>query len=250
MRTLLYWVFVSLFYIYTKLLLIFVTSGRRRGSSSPCIYVANHPNAFDPMYLLPLLERRVTVLITEHAFQIPVFGALLRFTRQIRVTSCGGIAAYEEAVKRLKDGESILLFPEGDCNYGKHILPFHTGAVRLAMETKMPIIPIGIYLDPMKIWKRHTKIGKAMMIFTWYRYGWYGVTFGNEVRYAGNVENRGMVCKQTIQLRKTILSLALQSKKSCQLSLQAGKRKAKRRFHTVLRFAYRMACFLLFTKMR
>jgi 1-acyl-sn-glycerol-3-phosphate acyltransferase len=247
MRTLLYWVFVFLFYIYTKLLLIFVTSGRKNGSNSPCIYVVNHPNVFDPMYLLSLLGKRVTVLITEHAFQVPVFGTLLRYTKQIQVTSCGR-DAYEEALKRLQNGESILLFPEGDCNSGKHILPFHTGAVRLAMETKMPIVPIGIYLDPMKIWKRHTKIGKVMMIFTWYRYGWYGVTFGNEVRYAGDVENRNMVREQTIQLRKTVLSLARQSKKSCQLALQAGKRKAKRQFHSALRFAYRLVCFLLFTR--
>jgi 1-acyl-sn-glycerol-3-phosphate acyltransferase len=239
--------FVFLISIYTKLFLILVVSKKSERSHKQCIYVVNHPNVFDPMYLLSLLGKRVTVLITEHAFQVPVFGTLLRYTRQIQVASCGR-DAYKEAIKRLQHGESILLFPEGDCNSGKGILPFHTGAVRLAMETKVPIVPIGIYLDPMKIWKRHTKIGKTAMIFTWYRYGWYGVTFGKEIYLKGSITNWSLVKFKTKQLRATILGLAHESKKRCLFSMYQGKRKVKRQFHSALRFSYRLVCFLLFAR--
>jgi 1-acyl-sn-glycerol-3-phosphate acyltransferase len=205
MRTLIYWLFVTFFRFYSRLFLILVVNTHTR-SQGPSIFVANHPNVFDPMYLLSLLGTRVTVLIIKHAFEVPAFGTLLRYTKQIQVTE-HGVDAYEEAQKRLGLGESILLFPEGDCNEGKQILPFHTGAVRLAIETRTPIVPIGIYLDPVKIWKRLTRIGSANIIFTWYRYGWYGVTFGEEIVPTGNVRNRLLVLSTTKSLRRKVVSL-------------------------------------------
>lgn len=246
MRSLLYWLFATFFRLYSKLFLILVVQGKEK-RNGPHIYVANHPNVFDPMYLLSLLGQRVTVLITENAFHVPAFGTLLRYTRQIQVTEYGK-DAYDETLKRLKKGESILLFPEGDCNGGKHILPFHTGAVRLALETKTPIIPIGIYLDPVKLWKRHTRIGNANIIFTWYRYGWYGVTFGKEIPAAGDISARLLVQSKTKELRGTVSTLAAYSKRTCLSAMRTGKRKVKRQFHTALRFAYRVVCFLLFTR--
>lgn len=246
MRACVYWVFTEFFRLYSKLFLILIVRGGKK-RSGPSIYVANHPNVFDPMYLLPVLGERVTVLITEHAFQVPVFGSLLRCTRQIQVTSCGR-DAYDEACKRLKHGESILLFPEGDCDSGKRILPFHTGAVRLALATHRPIIPIGIYLDPVKVWKRHTHIGNTHMVFTWYRYGWYGVTFGKELVMTGSLTYRAGVKSKTRALHRNVRMLARNSKNACRVAMLAGKRKVKRYFHSTLRFAYRFICFLLFTR--
>jgi 1-acyl-sn-glycerol-3-phosphate acyltransferase len=228
-------------------MLILVVFGPRMPRGKQCIFIANHPNVFDPMYLLSFLGRRVTVLITAHAFQVPVFGSLLRYTKQIQVSSEGHIA-YKEALKRLQSGESILLFPEGDCNEGKCMLPFHTGAVRLAFETQVPIVPIGIYLDPAKVWKRHSHIGRTHMIFTWYRYGWYGVTFGKHLHPKGNISQRTLVKTMTKQLHETVSVLAQQSKENCMAALHQGKRKMKLKFHTALRFAYRLTCFLFFTR--
>jgi 1-acyl-sn-glycerol-3-phosphate acyltransferase len=52
--------------------------------------------------------------------------------------------AIYETIKRLKKKESLLVYPEGHHERHKGIKPFHTGAVRFAIETKVPIIPIGI----------------------------------------------------------------------------------------------------------
>jgi len=140
------------------------------------------------------------------------------------------------------------MFPEGDCNEGKSVLPFHTGAVRLAIEANVPIVPIGIYLDPVKVWKRETIIGNAKIVFTWYRMGWYGITYGERISLEGKVEERNFIRHKTVELHTIVEKLARESKKMCKLAIYQGKRKAKRRFHTALRFAYRFVCFLIFTK--
>lgn len=248
MRRLLYWSFATFFRLYAKLFLILVIKKGTRPEGRR-IFVANHPNVFDPMYLLSHLGGRVTVLITEHAFHVPVFGSLLRYTKQIPVTDDHGNDAYKEALKRLRKGESILLFPEGDCDEGKKVLPFHTGAIRLALATHTPIVPVGIYLDPVKLWKRKTKIGNTHLIFTWYRYGWYGITFGDPVSVKGDINDRSFVKLKTKQLHATVSVLAETSKHMCLSAMHKGKRKVKRQFHSVLRFAYRIVCFMVFTRL-
>ena len=247
MRSLLYWVFVSLLYVYIKLLLILVVAKPNGKRSKQCIFVANHPNLFDPMYVLPIIRKRVTVLITEHAFNVPIFGTLLRYTNQIRVTS-DKHAVYEEALKQLRSGASILLFPEGQNSKGNKLAPFHTGAVRLSMESNVPIVPIGIYLDPAWIWRKNVVIRNIKVVFAWYRYGWYGVTFGKEICIPGSVEDRLFVQKQTSALRQTVVRLSRNARKACEHAILLGKRKNTVRFHNGLRLAYRVVCFLFFTR--
>ncbi len=247
MRSFLYWVFVGLLYIYTKLLLILVVTRTNEKRSKQCIFIANHPNLFDPMYVLPIIKKRVTVLITEHAFNVPIFGSLLRYTNQIQVSS-DKHAVYENALKQLRSGASILLFPEGQNTKGKTILPFHTGAVRLSMESNVPIVPIGIYLDPAWIWRKNVVIRNIKVVFAWYRYGWYGVTFGKEITIQGSVEDRLFVKIQTEKLRQTVVRLSHNAKKACEHAIQLGKGKNLIRFHNGLRLAYRVVCFLFFTR--
>ena len=49
--------------------------------------------------------------------------------------------AYEKAIEYLNNGEIIGIYPEGTRERGRGLLPFKTGAVRMAYETNSPIIP-------------------------------------------------------------------------------------------------------------
>jgi 1-acyl-sn-glycerol-3-phosphate acyltransferase len=49
-----------------------------------------------------------------------------------------------ETIKRLQNKESLLIYPEGHHERHRGVIPFHTGAVRFAIEAKVPIIPVGI----------------------------------------------------------------------------------------------------------
>ncbi len=239
---------VCLSKLYKKVLLIVVVQRETPEVSkhTPVIYVANHPNTLDPFYLLGILPERVVILITEHVFNIPFVGKLVRRAGHIQVPPQGG-GVYEQAKQMLLRGTSLLLFSEGEISYSpNHVRKFHTGAVRLSLETGAPIVPIGIHLDATKIWKRKTEINHASLVFTWYRYGWYTVVFGKSFSVSGDIRKRGSVRKNTATLRRHVLSCMHQAECLGAQEAALPTRKAKQGFHSVLRGVYRCACFVAF----
>jgi 1-acyl-sn-glycerol-3-phosphate acyltransferase len=52
--------------------------------------------------------------------------------------------AIEETIKRLKNNESMLIYPEGHHERDNHLKKFHTGVIRFAIQSKKPIIPIAV----------------------------------------------------------------------------------------------------------
>ena len=57
----------------------------------------------------------------------------------------GTLKAMKEALRALRDGAALTVFPEGECEFaGGETLPFKTGAVRLALQTDVPILPVTV----------------------------------------------------------------------------------------------------------
>ena len=233
--------------LYAQFLLITVVRrGERIAKHTPKIFVVNHPNTLDPFYLLGILQERVVILITEHVFHIPVIGRLVRRAGHIEVTKAGQ-TVYLQSKDALKQGKSLLIFPEGEISYTPSKLrAFHTGAVRLSLETGAPIVPIGIHLDASKIWKRKTEIKQKSLLFTWYRYGWYTVVFGKPVSFSGLVENRSLVRAYTIQLRRHVLTCIKDARLVGAEDALLHKRQAKHGLHLALRGVYKFVCFVGF----
>ncbi len=51
----------------------------------------------------------------------------------------------KETLKKLKKGESVVLFPEGERSFDGELLPLMTGFTALVKRVKVPIVPIGIH---------------------------------------------------------------------------------------------------------
>ncbi|HNC07495.1 MAG TPA: lysophospholipid acyltransferase family protein [Anaerolineales bacterium] len=116
----------------------------------PKIIAMNHTPGCDPLYLPFVLSDTPHFLLQNATFTIPVIGWLLKQTGQIPVQR--GTEKAREAVVQacsiLRDGGTIAIFPEGrDVEYGTRI-PAKTGAVRMALETGAPIIPVGLFVPP------------------------------------------------------------------------------------------------------
>ena len=237
----------ALSHVYAKVLLITVVRRSERiAKHTPKIFVVNHPNTLDPFYLLGILQERVVILITEHVFHIPVVGRLVRRAGHIEVTKAGQ-HVYLQAKDALVQGKSLLIFPEGEISHTPSKLRvFHTGAVRLSLETGAPIVPIGIHLDASKIWKRKTEIKQKSLLFTWYRYGWYTVVFGAPICIQGNVTNHAFVRAETKQLRKQVTTTMRQARDVSLEDQFLHKRTAKHGLHLALRGVYKFVCFVGF----
>ena len=233
--------------LYAKVLLLTVVRrSDETATRTQKIFVANHPNTLDPFYLLGILQERVVILITEHVFHIPVLGKLVRRAGHIEVTASGQ-TVFSQAKQMLLQGKSLLIFAEGEISHSPNRLrKFKTGAVRLSMETGVPIVPIGIHLDASKIWKRKTEIKRKSLLFTWYRYGWYTVVFGKPVRFSGSVERRALVRTYTSELRRSVLLCMMQAREAGTEDALLHRRRAKHGFHIALRGVYKFVCFVGF----
>jgi 1-acyl-sn-glycerol-3-phosphate acyltransferase len=90
-------------------------------------------------------RRRVLFLATANAFRNPVVGGLLRRLGQIPVDRRAGAAAYSAAVDALRSGSLVGVFPEAGVDASFTVRALKTGAVRLATEADVPLIPVAIW---------------------------------------------------------------------------------------------------------
>jgi 1-acyl-sn-glycerol-3-phosphate acyltransferase len=88
--------------------------------------------------------RLARFLVTARAFGHPLAGPLLRGMRHIPVDRRDGAQAYQHAVRALQAGELVGIFPEGQVNQDD-VGPIKTGAVRMAAQAGVPIIPIVVW---------------------------------------------------------------------------------------------------------
>lgn len=113
------------------------------------ILAGNHKHALDPILIDCSTLRTVHALAKSELFDGP-FGFFFRMIKAIPVDleAAGNPAAYASARSVLQRDEVINISPEAARNYTDQILlPFKTGAVRLARETGAPILPYCIVGD-------------------------------------------------------------------------------------------------------
>jgi 1-acyl-sn-glycerol-3-phosphate acyltransferase len=86
-----------------------------------------------------------------------------------RKTRTGSYAAFQRATEKLRNGESVFLFPEGTIESKGNLKPFKNGAFRLAIENQVPIVPI-TYLNNWRLlqnggfFKSHGRPGLSYVI--------------------------------------------------------------------------------------
>lgn len=90
-------------------------------------------------------RRRVRFMATKRAFDKPMVGFLLRGMKHIEVDMSAGASAYAAAVEALRRGEIIGVFPEAGVSASFTVRDLKSGAVRLAAEAGVPIIPVAVW---------------------------------------------------------------------------------------------------------
>ena len=178
----------------------------------PKILVVNHPCTVDPLMLTILVPDQVSILILDTLFKIPVIGHSLRFCEHIRVDSENGKPAMEKALKMVREGRTLGVFPEGAISpiEGGYQRP-HSGAARLALASGATVIPVGIHLDHRYIRLAQTQVKGKSELGTWYTHGPYAMTVGKPVVFSGNPDDRQTVAKVTAQIMQLIAEVDQQS---------------------------------------
>ena len=113
--------------------------------SGSAILISNHQSHYDPPLLAVGLRRRLNFLARKSLFKFKPFAWSIDMLDAIQLETNGiGFAGIKESIKRLKNGEIILVFPEGARTWDGNIAPFLQGSLVLAQRTKSAILPAAV----------------------------------------------------------------------------------------------------------
>lgn len=112
------------------------------------MFVANHTSMTDIMLMLSIVKNPFVFVGKKELAKIPLFGFFYKRTCILvdRSSSKSRMAVFGRAQKRLSQGVSICIFPEGGVPEESVVLDeFKDGAFRLAIEHEIPIVPMTFY---------------------------------------------------------------------------------------------------------
>jgi 1-acyl-sn-glycerol-3-phosphate acyltransferase len=111
------------------------------------IYMSNHQSNFDILALFAGLPVQFRWLAKEELFHIPLFGLAMRRTGYIAIDRSDrkkALRSMAEASRRITEGTSVIVFPEGTRSPDGSLLPFKKGGFMLAIDAGAPIVPVAI----------------------------------------------------------------------------------------------------------
>lgn len=130
----------------------------------PFIIAANHASYYDslliPSIVIPKLNKKIHALVNSSYWKHPITRFILNqgesiplFVRKEKYFKQKNKLAFGRALEYLKNGEIIMIFPEGTRSPDGKLKKGHTGVAGLALKAKVPVLPIGI-IDAYKVLPR------------------------------------------------------------------------------------------------
>jgi 1-acyl-sn-glycerol-3-phosphate acyltransferase len=111
------------------------------------VYVSNHASMFDIPSVIAGIPDEIRIVYKKELDWIPIFGWGLKYGSYIGINRGRGIEAQkslEEAIEKIRDGESVLLFAEGTRTVDGTLQPFKRGAFHIAVRAGVPVVPLTI----------------------------------------------------------------------------------------------------------
>jgi 1-acyl-sn-glycerol-3-phosphate acyltransferase len=114
-------------------------------AEGPVLITPNHQMYADPPLVTIPVRRPVFYMAWSRLFAIPGLGEFIRRLRAFPVDiDAADARAMREAIRLLRGGEALMIFPEGGRTTDGTIGPFKTGAFRLAVSVGAPVLPVTI----------------------------------------------------------------------------------------------------------
>jgi 1-acyl-sn-glycerol-3-phosphate acyltransferase len=111
------------------------------------VFMPNHQSMYDIPAMFAALPVQTRFMAKRSLFRIPVFGWAMKvggFIPIDRADRSRAREAFGAAVDRLREGASILIFPEETRSWDGRLLPFQRGGFLLALKSGLQIVPVGI----------------------------------------------------------------------------------------------------------
>ncbi len=111
------------------------------------IYVANHASYADALALVAVLPTNIAIVAKRELLKVPIISSFIKKLNYPTVDRMDFTKSMEnksliETV--LRQGQSIVIFPEGTFTYATGLRPFKLGAFIIAAETSTPLCPVSL----------------------------------------------------------------------------------------------------------
>ncbi|UCG13274.1 MAG: 1-acyl-sn-glycerol-3-phosphate acyltransferase [Deltaproteobacteria bacterium] len=111
------------------------------------VFAANHQSQFDIFALLGCLPVQFRWLAKQELFRIPILGSAMRGADYIPIDRSNRKEAFrsiDQAAARVRQGTSVVIFPEGTRSLDGSLKSFKKGGFYLAIKSGRPIVPVSI----------------------------------------------------------------------------------------------------------
>ena len=135
------------------------------------VFVANHISGLDPPFHLAKMPVGIRFLAKKELFKVPIFGSGMRAVGMVETDRTAGVAGHrkinEQVAYVIEIGRSLLIYAEGTRSRDGEMKTFKKGAFRIAIDNKMPIVPVTISGTDVA-WPPDSRLirgGRAKMVF-------------------------------------------------------------------------------------
>lgn len=110
----------------------------------PCIVVANHTSYLDIVLSTLYIDHTAVYMAKAELLKIPLFKYFFVYLDipVNRKSMTEAHKAFMEAGRKLDEGLSVVIYPEGSISSEGNLKPFKNGAFKLAIEKQVPVVPV------------------------------------------------------------------------------------------------------------
>jgi 1-acyl-sn-glycerol-3-phosphate acyltransferase len=124
-----------------------ITMRARLEPDRPYIFMPNHASMVDIWAVFVAIPSSFRFIAKKQLSRIPLFGWAMAAGRFIFIDRQNALAARRtmgEAARRIKSGQSVVIFPEGTRTRDGRLCPFKKGGFHLALDSGVAIVPVAI----------------------------------------------------------------------------------------------------------
>jgi len=121
--------------------------GQEKIPAGPVVFISNHEGDFDVPTLLGFIEKPFGFISKIEVKKVPIISSWMEVINCVfldRSDRRQAIRSIREGAEILRQGHSLVVFPEGTRSKGGEMGEFKSGSFRLATDAKVPIIPVCI----------------------------------------------------------------------------------------------------------